>query len=293
MDLDNDGVVTRSEWRGSDRSFDVHDWNADGVLSGDEVRPGAIRNRGERQDEDFDSPHREYVFNDWTPNGFNRLDRNRDGRISAAEWYYDREGFRRADHNGDGVVSRREFLGEDAVDDDRDDRFGNLDVNRDGRIARSEWHGAAARFDALDVNRDGYLSRSEVMGTQPPANLFESVDANRDGTIARTEWAWSRRSFDQRDTNRDGRLTREEFLGTAALPTQGQTYRAGYDRGVVDGRAAGREDRQRNQGWDLEGQRELETATAGYDPRIGPRDEYQRGYRDGFRRAYREGFELR
>ena len=47
MDRDGDGVITRAEWRGSDRSFDVHDWNRDGVLSGDEMRPGrAASSRG-------------------------------------------------------------------------------------------------------------------------------------------------------------------------------------------------------------------------------------------------------
>src|SRR6202007_2435978 len=34
MDRNNDGKITRAEWNGSDRSFQVHDWNGDGVLSG-------------------------------------------------------------------------------------------------------------------------------------------------------------------------------------------------------------------------------------------------------------------
>lgn len=41
LDKDGDGVITRAEWPGSDTSFHNHDWNGDGVLSGDEVRPGA------------------------------------------------------------------------------------------------------------------------------------------------------------------------------------------------------------------------------------------------------------
>jgi hypothetical protein len=40
MDRNADGVITRSEWRGNDRSFEQHDRNDDGVLSGSEVRPG-------------------------------------------------------------------------------------------------------------------------------------------------------------------------------------------------------------------------------------------------------------
>src|SRR5436309_6163852 len=38
MDRDGDGVITRSEWRGTRQAFDAADWNRDGVLSGDEVR---------------------------------------------------------------------------------------------------------------------------------------------------------------------------------------------------------------------------------------------------------------
>ena len=43
LDRNNDGRITRNEWRGNDVSFRVHDWNRDGVLSGIEVRPGATR----------------------------------------------------------------------------------------------------------------------------------------------------------------------------------------------------------------------------------------------------------
>ncbi len=44
MDTNGDGVITRREWRGNDRSFQNHDRNGDGVLSGSEVRPGGKRN---------------------------------------------------------------------------------------------------------------------------------------------------------------------------------------------------------------------------------------------------------
>ena len=42
--------------------------------------------------------------------------------------------------------------------------------------------------------------------------------------------------------------------------------------------------------WDLEGQRELEQADAGYETRLGRREDYQAGFRAGFRRGYTEGF---
>ena len=57
-------------------------------------------------------------FDDWTLQGFRSLDADGNGRITAAEWSYDREDFRRADHNRDGIVTQREFLGEAANDAD-------------------------------------------------------------------------------------------------------------------------------------------------------------------------------
>src|SRR5262245_35092210 len=84
MDTNRDGVVTRKAWSGSDQSFRVHDWNGDGILSGDEVRPGA--RRPNTNDDDPDSAGREDPFNDWTADGFAALDRNRDNRITRDEW---------------------------------------------------------------------------------------------------------------------------------------------------------------------------------------------------------------
>ena len=293
MDTNNDGIITRREWRGSDRSFEVHDWNRDGRLSGDEVRTGARREYPKPNDP-TGQPGEPYA--DWTPGGFSGLDHNRDARITRDEWHFDFESFRRADHNGDGSITRAEFLGEDDPEDDRDDRFDYLDANNDGRISRAEWHGTAARFDALDSNRDGMLTRREVRGVdEAPTDLFASVDVNRDNRVTRDEWHWSRGSFDTRDANRDGVLTRDEFSSgqTAAGRTEAprtEAWKQGHARGLTDGRQAGKEDKQLRNQWDLEGQSELEGADSGYQPRFGARPEYQNGYREGFRQGYREGF---
>jgi Ca2+-binding EF-hand superfamily protein len=289
MDRNHDGVISRDEWRGRDQSFDVHDWNRDGRLSGDEVRLGAQRPQPGPDDRTFDSPQREYQFDDWTQRGFRNLDHNRDNRITRDEWHFDRESFRRADHDRDGVITRAEFLSQDE-DDDRGDTFSNLDANRDGRISRDEWHAGRRAFDALDDNRDGAISRAEMFGGEAPPDLFTSLDVNHDRIITRDEWHWSPTSFDARDLDRNGRLSREEFEGVASRPAASAAYRAGQERGLAEGREAGRGDKQQTGVWDLEGQRELEQADSGYDPRVGPREEYQAGYREAFRRGYREGF---
>ncbi|CAN5867824.1 hypothetical protein BH18ACI5_BH18ACI5_12810 [soil metagenome] len=237
MDRNNDGVISRAEWQGSAQSFRVHDWNRDGQLSGDEVRPGAAR--GVNRDEyDFD-PQRSGEFNDWTPDGFANLDHHRDGRLSREEWHYDVESWMRADRNRDNLLTRDEFLGGDNIDTDRNDRFEYLDANNNGRVERREWHGDMDTFARLDRNSDGALSRVEMRGEEGAtdtreSDLFASLDYNRDSRISQDEWHWSRRSFLQQDTNRDGAVSRDEFSDPDSVQSNSEANAgAGIGRPVV------------------------------------------------------------
>jgi Ca2+-binding EF-hand superfamily protein len=251
------------------------DRNGDGVVTRAEWQgpEGAFRLHDTNKDgvlsgtEVWDSDRgrdRRGPFNDWTPRAFADLDRNRDGRITWKEWRFDRVSFELADRNRDNVITRGEFLSVARQSDNRGDRFGNrfdrfreLDLNNDGAISRNEWNGNDLEFRTLDRNRDNFITRDEyreVAGT-----------SGRNDTFGRSDNAYR----------------------------AGNAYMAGYERGWAEGKAAGREDRDRNQGWDIEGQRELEQADSGYDPRFGSRPQYQEGYRDGFRAAYPEGWDRR
>ena len=216
LDRNNDGRITRDEWNGNDRSFQNHDWNGDGVLSGVEVRPGGTRDT-ELADHD---PNRFERNLSWTQSAFTTYDHNRDGRISSNEWHFDLETFRRVDRNRDDALSREEFLGT-GVDDMRDDNFDDMDWNNNGRIERSEWYGGNNEFRALDRNNDGVLSRFEVVGAQPSFDTwdqFNNLDYDRNGSLSRAEWHWSNASFLQRDRNRDGMLSRQEFDVAGGAP---------------------------------------------------------------------------
>jgi len=286
MDRNGDRVITRQEWQGNDRSFRNHDWNGDGKLSGDEVRTGARRNN---QWDDRDPAGSLGYEDDWTEARFRVLDHNNDGRLARNEWHAGAELFSRVDRNRDNFLSRAEYIGQD--DNDFEDRFGDLDANNDGRVARNEWHGTIAVFDALDTNRDGVLTRVEAVGSEgTPQDEFRNVDVSGDGFIAKNEWHWNQTAFDRLDDNRDGRLSRQEWDNSpqTMLPQQTPAFRSGFERGRQEGIQAGREDKPRV--WDLEGQRELEQADSGYQPSMGARADYQAGYRLGFRRGYREGF---
>lgn len=175
-------------------------------------------------------------------------------------------------------------------------RFRGMDRNRDGVITRAEWSGNDQSFRQHDRNRDGILSGDEVREDDAIVRDFGSVDLDGNGHVTSAEW---RRAFTQLDVNRDGSLTQDELQSRnnqrwtgnneAPAPALTRAFQAGRDRGVLDGRTAGREDGARRV-WDLDGQRELEQADAGYTNDLGPRDQYQAGYRDGFRRGYAEGY---
>lgn len=194
----------------------------------------------------------------------------------------------------------------------RVERFRGMDRDGDGVITRAEWRGNDQSFRRQDTNGDGVLSGAETGGLTPGARgaavdaqaaldrrnaAFSRADTNNDGRLGRDEWRGNLASFNRADSNHDGAVTRVEFLQRPGAGTPGEeqpqtrAYRAGYEKGRLEGRQAGKEDRQVNGGkWDLEGQRELEQADSGYDNSLGPRAEYQAGYRAGFRLGYREGF---
>src|SRR6187399_896867 len=92
FDANRDGYVSRGEFPGDDRQFNLADANRDGRITRTEAQQIA-QNR-----EVLESEYR-------------RLDTNRDGMISRSEWRGDASAFDRMDRNRDGVISQADRTG--------------------------------------------------------------------------------------------------------------------------------------------------------------------------------------
>ena len=191
LDTNDDNVISRAEWRGNLTSFRQHDWNRDGVISGDEVRTGEVRAGGGRWDE------------------FYRRDSDGNGVLTRAEFGGHGGNFNAMDTNGDGLLNGNEFVSRggrtggpigDVGGGDmawRDVQFHEMDRDDDNALEKLEWRGSALHFDMLDRDNDGRIEGWEYSSPDQLSTWYRNMDRDRDGIVERHEWRGDRREFDQ------------------------------------------------------------------------------------------------
>jgi Ca2+-binding EF-hand superfamily protein len=190
-DRNGDGMVTRAEWRGNNRSFQQHDRNRDGVLSGDELSD--VRSDGNRG------------------RAAGRLDKDRSGAVEGHEWPYNSNVFHELDKDGNSVLTN------DELNNINSTALPHLDMNKDRRIDESEWPGGFAQFERLDQNGDGRISPKEYFdrgGEWQRRQRFDSWDTNRNGVIESNEWKTTSNLFRRLDTNRNSVVDWDEFMAS-------------------------------------------------------------------------------
>ncbi len=161
---------------------------------------------------------------DRSQRAFQRMDRDRDGRVSKTEFIQIRSrAFGRIDRNRDGVLDRAEIKTMmNRVMARRTMRlFDRLDTNRDGKLSRAELpRRAQRRFHLLDTNGDGGVNHEELMAAikQRLARRgrrkrgLAAADQNLDGRITRAEFETHNQAiFARLDRNRDGALALNEM----------------------------------------------------------------------------------
>jgi len=216
MDQNGDCVITREEWRGSERDFENQDRNRDGVLSGEEVRWDSRSG--------YDYGNRD-AYGDRDARSFSYLDRNRDNVISRNEWGGSSRTFKELDCNRDSLLTESEFTSRVSCNASYGNgSFQYLDTNRDGYISRAEWNGNYQAFVDKDCNRDSLLSPTEFNSRGRCNNLvnsgtFQFLDTNNDGYLESYEWNGDMRTFNNKDCNRDGRISRGEFFTSRCSAT--------------------------------------------------------------------------
>jgi Ca2+-binding EF-hand superfamily protein len=155
LDTNHDGVISRGEWNGNNNSFRIHDWNRDGVLSGEEVRVGATPPADSMEARDWTMP---------TSDRFSYLDVNNNGTVDGNEWDGSLDTFYRLDRNNDGRLARAEMNAARTSTP-----FADMDGNGDRRISLGEWPYSHRSFDQQDANGDGVITPQEFNVNALPA----------------------------------------------------------------------------------------------------------------------------
>lgn len=153
LDRNHNGQIERNEWRGSARSFAIHDWDGNGVLSGEEVRVGAVPPAGSLEADDYNMS---------SSDRFSYLDTNNNGFVDRNEWDGSLDTFYQLDRNNDNRLTRAE------LNQGRRANFASLDANGDGRISLAEWAWSHRSFDEMDSNGDGVITPDEFRAGAVP-----------------------------------------------------------------------------------------------------------------------------
>jgi hypothetical protein len=217
LDHDRDRRITQKEWHYDVETFRRVDRNRDGSLD-----------------------QAEFIgteFDDDRGDNFEDLDMNNNGRVERTEWHAAPGEFSRLDTNRDGALSRFEVAGGQEATEDTWDQFGDLDYDRNGTIARDEWHWSLGSFDKRDINRDGMLSRREFDVTGGGSTTAPGVGSRTVRVNAQQRWTDAGvdvRAGDTLTINASGSIQMSDNAQDTASPAGSRTGRRAPDAPILN-----------------------------------------------------------
>jgi Ca2+-binding EF-hand superfamily protein len=253
FDRNGDGVITAEEFPGDPGLYKAMDQDKDGKVTFDEYKVSAFARRYlAAMRVDRDEPRKRVSLADLARRRLEnlaRFDKNRDGKVTRAEWTGAPDAFTSLDVDGNGVIDKKdrhkakaeaEVLAQslDAVPELRgklpggDALLTSFDKDKDTQISRREAAKSPLEpaFGYADRNGDGFLDRGELAGlisavnaaidqrnlgyAKPKAPIipFKTWDKDKDGRVDVKEWVEQKYLFKKIDRNRDAAVTEEELL---------------------------------------------------------------------------------
>lgn len=223
FDANQDGRVTRAEWRGEEAAFRELDVDGNGTL--DAADRNAVRKRLAEEPVEAALPEFKSALES-VEELLRRLDDDKDGQLTRAEAREHRVGpaFDWADRNRDDRLDPQELqrlVGEVARLVETRDRgsgrvqayrvpFATWDKDGNGRIEVAEWQGPAYLFPRIDQDRDAALTEREVLRyarSVEGRSFAERFDLNDDGRVTQEEFGGPPDAFRRFDRNGDGVVT--------------------------------------------------------------------------------------
>ena len=221
LDHNRDGKLTSNEWHYDVETFRRVDRNRDSSISRAEFLGG-------EDDDARDTP-------------FDDLDLNNNGLVERGEWYGSAASFTALDKNRDGRLSRFEVVGSQDTTGDVYDQFANLDYDRNGTIARSEWHWSQGSFAARDLDRNGVISRREFETTVDAATA-SAAGSQAIRVNAKNRWTDAMldvRAGDILTFNSSGTITMSDNPSDTSVPAGATTGRRAPDAPILNQLAGG------------------------------------------------------
>jgi Ca2+-binding EF-hand superfamily protein len=228
LDHNRDGKLTPNEWHYDVETFRRVDRNPrDNAISRAEFLGG------EDDDDARDTP-------------FDDLDLNNNGLVERTEWYGSNASFTALDRNRDGRLSRFEVVGSQDTTGEVYDQFANLDYDRNGSIARNEWHWSMGSFTARDIDRNGVISRREFESTTgvTPSTTATPSGAGSQRVVVNSKNRWTDSMLDVRagdvlTFNASGTITMSDNPSDTSVPAGATTGRRAPDAPILNQLAGG------------------------------------------------------
>ena len=116
---------------------------------------------------------------------FVQNDLDSDGFIALSEWKGGSETFDGLDRDGDAVITRTEFFYQGVRYQTREERFRELDADRNGVVSSDEWKWGAQTMAVLDRDHNGSLTPKEFGCKVLQRRATRSNTQNQSGQNAR------------------------------------------------------------------------------------------------------------